>query len=119
MSDKNIWPKDIDGDVLRLLEERGFDFNLAHEIEFIIDFKYWPLSKERQDIVLGKLPQTRFVEADEELIEEGDPSGYVSFKVKNTVSYDFITLEMKRLSSLFANMDGVCDSWSVTSGCGT
>jgi len=119
MSDNNIWPKDIDGDILRLLEERGFDFNLAHEIEFIIDFKCWPLSKERQYEVLGKLPQTRFVEADEELIEEGDPSGYVSFTVKNTVSYDFITFEMKRLSSLFANMDGVCDSWSVTSGCGT
>jgi len=119
MSEKTTWPTDIDGDVLRLLEGRGFDFNKAHEIEFIIDFKCWPLSKERQDEVIGKLPQVRFVEADEEYIEEGDPSGYASFKVENTVTYDFITLEMKRLSSLFANMDGFCDSWSVTSGCGT
>lgn len=47
MNTKNNWPSDIDGDVLRLLEERGFDFNLAHEIEFIIDFKCWPLSKEQ------------------------------------------------------------------------
>ncbi len=119
MNEKNIWPTDIDGDVLRLLEERGFDFNLEHEIEFIIDFKCWPLNKERQNEVLEKLPQARFVEADEELIEEGDPSGYVSFKVKNTVTYDFISFEMKRLSSLFVNTDGFCDSWSVTSGCGT
>ncbi len=119
MNTKNNWPSNIDGDVLRLLEERGFDFNLAHEIEFIIDFKCWPLNKEQQDEVIRKLPQACFVEADEELIEEGDPSGYVSFKVKNTVSYDFITLEMKKLSSIFANMDGFCDSWSVTSGCGT
>ncbi|PAJ72225.1 hypothetical protein CJF42_22370 [Pseudoalteromonas sp. NBT06-2] len=118
MSEKITWPTDIDGDVLRLLEERGFDFNLMHEIEFIIDFKDWPLSKEQQNEVLGKLPQGSCVEADEELIEEGDPSGYVSFKVKNTVTYDFITFEMKRLSSLFADMDGYCDSWSVTSGCG-
>ena len=119
MSEKNTWPTDIEGDVFRLLEERGFDFNLVHEIEFIIDFECWPLSKEQQDEVLEKLPEASCVEADKELIEEGDPSGYVSFKIQNRVTYDFVIQELKRLSKLFAHMDGSCDSWSVISGCGT
>jgi len=119
MSDKNTWPADIDGDVLRLLEGRGFDFNLLHEIEFMIDFKGWPLSKEQQGAVLNKLPEASFVETDEELLEEGDPSGYVSFKVKNKVTHDFVTQEPQRLSRLFTNMDGYCDSWVVVSGCGS
>lgn len=119
MNDNNDWPQDVDGDVLRLLQGRGFDFNLEHEIEFMIDFKYWPLSETQQTEVLNKLPEVSFVETEAELLEEGDPAGYASFKVKNKVTYDFVTKEPKRLSNLFANMKGFCDSWVVVSGCGS
>ncbi|MEM7208860.1 MAG: ribonuclease E inhibitor RraB [Pseudomonadota bacterium] len=119
MSEKINWPTDIDGDVLRLLEERDFDFNAVHEIEFIIDFRCWPLSKDQQEDVLESLPEARFVEADEDSLDEGDPAGYVSLTVKNMVTYEFVTDECKRLSDLFVHMDGFCDSWSVPSACGT
>lgn len=119
MNENNTWPQDVDGDVLRLLQGRGFDFNLEHEIEFMIDFKFWPLSKEQQAEVLKKLPEVSFVETEVELLEEGDPTGYASFKVKNKVTYDFVTQEPQRLSNLFVNMNGYCDSWVVVSGCGS
>lgn len=41
------WPDDEDGDVLRVLDERGFDFNKEVKIDFEIDFDHWPLSKKK------------------------------------------------------------------------
>mgnify|MGYP001174354139 CR=1 FL=1 len=120
MSAVTDWPADdVNGDVLRLLEQRNFDFNSDHEIEFIIDFKGWPLTKTQQAIVLDKLPKASFVDSNSELMEAGDPSGYLSFKVKRKLTYDFVVFEMKRLSNLFAELDGFCDSWCVVSGCGS
>lgn len=118
MTEKNTWPSDTDGEILQLLEGRGFDFDAQHEIEFMLDFKDWPLGNEQQKAVLQKLPAASFVEADEAFLEEGDPAGYVSLKITNKVTYDFVTQECKRLSNLFADMGGYCDSWCVTSGCG-
>ena len=119
MNENNAWPQGVDGDVLRLLQGRGFDFNLEHEIEFMIDFESWPLSKIQQAEVLTKLPEVSFVETEAHLLEEGDPTGYASLKVTSKVTYDFVTKEPKRLSNLFANMKGFCDSWVVVSGCGS
>ncbi len=118
MSENNTWPADIDGDVLRILEEQGFDFNESYVIEFIIEFNNWPLNKTQQDEVLALLPGASFEESDEESIAQGDAPGYVSFKLNNLVTYDFVTEEYKRLTHLFSHMGGYCDSWSVSSGCG-
>ena len=118
MSDKNIWPDDTDGDVLRILDERGFDFSCDHNIEFNIDFKHWPLNQTEQEQVREKLPMARFIDPTEEDIADGDDSGFVICVVKGQVSYDFVVKEQKRLSDLFASMDGHCDSWAVCSPCG-
>ncbi|RJE75917.1 hypothetical protein BGP78_16380 [Pseudoalteromonas sp. MSK9-3] len=118
MTDKNSWPTDSDGDMLRLLEERNFDFNVLHNIEFNIDFQAWPLSKDQQVSILEQLPDASFVEPDEDSIAEGDESGYVSFAVKNKVTYEFITQEQERLGDLFSDIGGFCNSWGVLSPCG-
>jgi hypothetical protein len=118
MLDKKDWPTDSDGDMLRLLEERNFDFNSLHNIEFNIDFQSWPLDKEQRNAVIAQLPEAIFVQPDEESIAEGDESGYVSFSVKNKVTYEFITQEQKRLGALFSDIGGFCNSWGVLSPCG-
>ncbi|MFD2177913.1 ribonuclease E inhibitor RraB [Veronia pacifica] len=118
MNSKNIWPEDADGDAFRILEQRDFDFGQSHEIEFSIDFPSWPLTEEQQKLVLDKLPEAKFTELEPEYLEEDDNSGYVSFFIKDKVTYELIVREQKRLSDLFSDMDGYCNSWSVCSPCG-
>lgn len=113
MNNSGNWPNDVDGDVFRLLEKRNFDFESDHEIDFNIDFSSWPLTKEQEDEILEKLPGAGFVDPDEESLEEGDNFGYVLYTVKGKVTYEFVTQEQKRLTSLFAHFGGVCISWGV------
>ncbi|MBQ4852898.1 ribonuclease E inhibitor RraB [Pseudoalteromonas sp. MMG012] len=118
MIEKNSWPTDSDADVLRLLEERNFDFSAVHEVEFNIDFASWPLNKGQRDAILEKLPDAHFIEPDDELMEEGGDSGYVSVTVKSKVTYEFIIQEQKRFNDLFSHLGGFCNSWGVRSPCG-
>ncbi|MBE0368162.1 ribonuclease E inhibitor RraB [Pseudoalteromonas aurantia] len=118
MIEKNSWPTDSDADVLRLLEERNFDFSAVHDVEFNIDFESWPLSQDQRAVILELLPNASFVDPDEDSIEEGDESGYVSVTVKSKVTYEFIVQEQKRFGGLFSNLGGFCNSWGVLSPCG-
>lgn len=112
------WPDDTDGDVFRILEERNFDFDSEQFIEFSIDFKSWPLNKDLQQKALSKLPDAKFIELDEAYQEEGLNSGYLSYTLKDKVTYELVKKEQKRLTSIFADIDGYCDSWQVNSPCG-
>ena len=103
--DKN-WPEDTDGDVFRILEERQFDFNTPHEIEFPIDFNTWPLNKAQQEQAIKRLPEAKFIQLDESEYEDNENSGYLSYIVKEKVTYDFVIKEQKRLSSLFNDING-------------
>ncbi|MBQ4846018.1 ribonuclease E inhibitor RraB [Pseudoalteromonas sp. MMG005] len=112
MIEKNSWPTDSDADVLRLLEERNFDFSAVHDVES------WPLNQGQRAAILELLPNASFVDPDEDSIEEGDESGYVSVTVKSKVTYEFIIQEQKRFDDLFSHLGGFCNSWGVLSPCG-
>lgn len=118
MNDVNAWPNDADGDVLRVLKERNFDFTVAHEVEFNIDFKHWPLKPQIKAQISEMLPDSRFIDIEEAYLEPDEPPGYVLTKVKGFVNYDFVIQEQQRLTQLFAELDGVCESWAVCSPCG-
>ena len=49
-----FWPNDTDGDVLRRLEQDGFDFTRTHEIDFIVDFDSWPPPKKAISLLSEK-----------------------------------------------------------------
>ena len=118
MSDLKNWPDDTDGDVFRILDERNFDFESEQDIEFSIDFKSWPLSIKAQQEALEKLPGSKFIELDEEYQDDDINSGYLSYIIKSRVTYELVTEEQKKLSNIFDELDGYCDSWRVCSPCG-
>ena len=118
MSDLKNWPDDTDGDVFRILDERNFDFESEQDIEFSIDFRSWPLSIKAQQKALEKLPGSKFIELDEEYQDDDINSGYLSYIIKCRVTFEFVTEEQKKLSNIFDELDGYCDSWRVCSPCG-
>ncbi|KZN45074.1 ribonuclease E inhibitor RraB [Pseudoalteromonas luteoviolacea] len=118
MTDTHTWPADADGEVLKVLDERGFDFGSTHTIEFYLEFKTWPLSEHQQNEISEKLHGADFIESDPEDIELGDAPGYVLFTTQNKVTHEFVGQEQVRLSKLVAHLDGTCNSWAVCSPCG-
>ncbi|MBQ4838096.1 MULTISPECIES: ribonuclease E inhibitor RraB [Pseudoalteromonas] len=113
----NNWPADADGDVLRILEERDFDFDKTHNIEFYIEFNNWPLTDKQQREITENLPSASFLDSDQESIADGDAPGYVLYTANNIVTHEFVGQEQARLSRLVEHLNGVCNSWAVCSPC--
>lgn len=102
---KQKWPDDADGDVLRRLEEKGFDFTKSHTVDFNIDFDQWPPRKEAIDAI-------RIAYPDAKLYDDGG-DGYILFKVNSLLSYDFVMRTQYEATSLVAQYGGRCESWGV------
>ncbi|KZN58354.1 ribonuclease E inhibitor RraB [Pseudoalteromonas luteoviolacea] len=115
MIETTSWPLDADGDMLRILAERDFDFDTAHDIEFYVEFASWPLTYEQQTEISNILPEASYVEPN----EEDELPGHVLFTVSNKVTHEFVSGEQKRLSNIVSNIGGFCNSWAVCSPCGT
>ena len=109
------WPDDDDGDVLRLLEKSKFNFSKEYEIDFNIDFDHWPLNAREIVEIKNLYPGCDFIDPDEEDIEEGNLNGYVQFKVKSQVTYDFVTQTQKKVTEQVQIFGGWCESWGVLS----
>ena len=109
------WPDDADGDVLRSLEEDGFDFDKEYLVDFDVDFNKWPLSQEEKIEIKKLYPQSRFFDPDEEDIEDGNTIGYVNIQIKSKITYEFVVKTQEELSRVMEPFGGFCEAWGVMS----
>lgn len=110
------FPNDVDGDVLRRLEENGFNFEKEAVVDFNIDFNHWPLSSNEKEAI-GKLyPNCEFYDPDDEDIENGDLNGYVQFTIFTKIEHGFIVKTQRDVTNQMKQFDGWCDSWGVAHG---
>ena len=103
------FPDDVDGDVLRRLEESGFDFQKSTTIDFNVDFDYWPPHPD----AVSKLKE--FAGAIEIYEPDGEYSGYILFNIHQILSYKLVIDTQENVTSLVAEYGGVCESWGVLS----
>jgi hypothetical protein len=103
------FPDDADGDVLRRLDESGFDFSKSTTIDFNVDFNSWP----PHPVAISRLKEyagaVEIYEPDEEY------SGYVLFHIHQILSYELVVDTQKSVTALMAEYGGVCESWGVLS----
>ena len=103
------WPDDVDGDVLRQMEEGGFDFSLAADIDFNIDFEAWPPSVQFMAELAAHYPDAEVVDPEED--DDGD--GYVQVVVRDFLTYELVMRVQGELTALAAPYGGVCESWGA------
>jgi len=107
------WPDDADGDVLRRLESDKFDFNIAHTIDFNIDFNSWPLSSENKKSLNNLYPNCVFIEPNEEDIKNEDVNGYIQYSIKDKLTYNLVIETQKKITEKTKQFGGWCESWGV------
>jgi hypothetical protein len=101
------WPNDPDGDVLRRMDQRGFDFSKEYTIDFNIDFNDWPPPAEAIKAIERVFPGAHIYED----TESGDR--FVLFKLKARLSYDLVVGTQTRATALAQAYGGRCESWGV------
>ena len=103
------WPNDSDGDVLRRLEETGFDFTQNVEIDFNVDFDTLPPKPEAMELL-------KHLQNNVELFEpEEDSEGYALFTINSVLTYQLVISTQENISTLMRQFGGVCESWGVYS----
>jgi len=102
------WPNDADGDVFRNLDSAGFDFNIEHIIDFNIDFKSWPLSKNEVEVLNKFYPSHELIEPD-----EGECDGYAQFQVKAKLTYELVIELQSEVALKLEGIGGYCESWGL------
>ena len=107
------WPNDADGDVLRRLEENGFNFANEATIDFNIDFDHWPLTNEERTQINSLYPNCVLYEPDKEDIEEGTSIGYVGFQLVTQLTYELVTKTQEKVTEQMKQYGGWCESWGV------
>ncbi|MBC7684384.1 MAG: ribonuclease E inhibitor RraB [Bdellovibrionales bacterium] len=103
------WPDDVDGDVLRRMDEDGFDFSVPTDIDFNIDFEAWPPSAECMAKLAGQYPDVHLVEPE----ADDDGVGYVQVVVRDVVSYELVMRVQRKLTALVEPYGGLCESWGA------
>src|SRR5262249_37814588 len=101
------WPNDADGDVLRRMEDDGFDFSRSHLIDFNVDFDDWPPDPKAIAVVKSHYPGVIVHEPDDGY------AGYLQFQVHDRVSYELVMRIQRQVSALVAPFNGRCESWGV------
>ena len=95
------WPDDADGDLLRMLEEKGFDFDNEVTIDFEID------------AITRCYPGCEFNDPDEEDIAVGEVNGTVNLQINSKVTYEFIVKTQEEITNSVKQYGGWCESWGV------
>jgi Regulator of ribonuclease activity B len=103
------WPSDADGDVLRRLEQSGFDFSKSTLIDFNVDFQSWPPPAAAIAALSRHYPSVRAYEPD------GEFAGYLQFQVFARVTHELVTNIQHEITDLMSPYDGECSSWGVLS----
>lgn len=105
------WPQDADGDVLRRMESKGFDFEKSCIIDFNVDFSAWPPPVPAIQLLEHQFPGKTKVYADDD-----NKGGYVQFKIHQQLSYDLVMQIQSSVSALMSPYGGLCESWGVIHG---
>jgi len=101
------WPGDADGDVLRRLQNGGFDFSTPTLIDFNVDFQNWPPPPAAVSVLSRHYPSLKVYEPD------GEYGGYLKFQVYALVTYELVTNIQSEVTELMAPFQGECSSWGV------
>jgi hypothetical protein len=104
---KAAWPDDLDGDVLRRMQIKGFDFAKAVDIDFNVDFDTWPPAEGFVSILGSRYSQMKLYP-----LAFGD-GGYILLGINAVLTYELVVSEQKTLSELAAPFGGICESWGV------
>jgi hypothetical protein len=89
-----LWPDDADGDVLRRLKARAFNFEAIYDIEFVVDFDDWPPAPQFVDFLKAAYPRL-------ELYGAADGrSGYVKLIVESRLTYDLVISMQQSISEM-------------------
>lgn len=103
----NNWPNDADGDVLRRLYAKGFDFSKSYIIDFNVDFNQWPPPEKAISAIKGNF-QGATVHDDPE-----NGGGYILFKISCMLTYELVMETQAKATALVAEYGGRCESWGV------
>ena len=101
------WPDDADGDVFRRLESHGFNFRVAHDIDFNVDFSSWPPPPVAVEQLAKHYPNLTIHEPSE------GGAGYLLFKLHDLASYEFVMRVQSEVSAQMLPFGGRCDSWGI------
>ena len=102
------FPDDVDGDVLRKLEEVGLDFDQPHSIDFNVDFNSWPPPGDALKTLKDKFGSIEVYEP------EGEYDGYVLFTLKELLTNELVIDTQNQASEQMSEFGGVCESWGVS-----
>jgi hypothetical protein len=109
MTANTQWPGDVDGDVLRIFQEGGHDFEEVMKIDFMVDFDAWPPAP-------AFVEQLATVHQGVEVFEpEGDDDGYVQFVVTAKLSYELVMSVQAEVTRMARPFGGVCEAWGAFS----
>ena len=100
------WPDDADGDVLRRLEARGFDFSERCLVDFNVDFASWPAPPVAMATLEHLFPSSK-------AYPSAEGGGYVQFQIYGTLTYELVVTMQRIVSAEMAKFGGICESWGV------
>lgn len=98
-------PDDADGDVIRGLQEDGFNFTEKCLVDFIVEFEKWPPPSDALSILSKKHPSVKLCKPSDGY------DGYVLVQIQDLLSYEFVTRVQTEITSLMIRFGGRCNSW--------
>ena len=107
MTTPTNWPSDADGDVLRRLHAKSFDFSSEHEVDFNIDFEEWPPSPEAIAWLESRYSNVKVHQ------DEAGISGYIQLRIRARVTYEFVVKTQREVTLGTHEYRGICESWGV------
>jgi Regulator of ribonuclease activity B len=97
------WPNDADGDVMRRLQDSGFDFDREAMIDFNIDCDRWPPDSSVIGILENELASAKVSVQDDHILVQ----------VRALLTYPFVIKMQANLTRIGAAFGGRCESWGV------
>jgi hypothetical protein len=101
------WPRDADGDALRRMRERGFNFHEPCIVDFNVDFEAWPPEEKAIHALREQFPGAKLFSPEDE------SPGYILFQMHVLLTYDLVTTIQRQVTELMARYGGTCDTWGV------
>lgn len=99
------YPRDSDGDALRLVAESGADMSRPMRIEFQVD-----AASHEQAVAIGEVGSGRGYDA---AVHEDDGTWYVVLTVTMLATYEGVVARQQEITALVSPWDTHCDSWGT------
>jgi hypothetical protein len=103
----SAWPDDEDGQVLRRLDEKSFDFTQRYVIDFVVDFDSWPPEPQALNEIRKLFPVAT------EYVDDVSGQGSITVKVEAILTYQLVVDTQSQLTRIAQQFGGWCDSWGV------